>query len=107
MGAFAARSMSVANILPDIAFDIFTHVTTFMGYKVSKMHIYLFIYIHTFIVDNTFRWFCWAISPLPKCGLPIKHITGWADEVSAIKARTNVIFKIIVLRCIIQINLFQ
>ncbi|KAH7704396.1 pyridine nucleotide-disufhide oxidoreductase [Aphelenchoides avenae] len=34
MGMFAARCMVVSNVLQDIAFDIFTHVTTFFGFKV-------------------------------------------------------------------------
>lgn len=35
MGTFCARSMAVKNVLPDICFELFVHVTTFFGYKVG------------------------------------------------------------------------
>ncbi|CAK5034451.1 unnamed protein product [Meloidogyne enterolobii] len=34
MGIYCARAILIDNLLPDIAFDIFTHVTEFFGYKV-------------------------------------------------------------------------
>ncbi|KAL7079706.1 hypothetical protein ACQ4LE_001323 [Meloidogyne hapla] len=34
MGIYCARSILINNLLPDISFDIFSHVTEFFGYKV-------------------------------------------------------------------------
>jgi len=34
MGIYCARAMLIDELLLDIAFDLFTHVTTFFGYKV-------------------------------------------------------------------------
>nr|CAD2124084.1 unnamed protein product [Meloidogyne enterolobii] len=34
MGIYCARAILIDNLLPDIAFDIFSHVTEFFGYKV-------------------------------------------------------------------------
>lgn len=36
MGMFCAQSMAIENILPNIWSELFTHVTTFYGYKVIK-----------------------------------------------------------------------